>query len=165
MATASKHESIEDRPSGEHAGEELEQQTERLRAVVGQVSRRLRGTQAGAGLTPSQISVLFTVVRAGEIRLSAVAEREGMNPTMVSRVAATLGDAGLIERDTDSLDRRTAFLRPTAAGRRLRERIHRERAQALARHVRDLSPAELKALWRALPVLEHLAESLGGRAL
>jgi DNA-binding MarR family transcriptional regulator len=88
-----------------------------------------------------------------------------MNPTMVSRIAATLGDAGLIERDIDSLDRRTAFLRPTAAGRRLRERIHRERAEALARHVRELRPAELKVLWRALPVLEHLAESLGGRAL
>ena len=141
MSTASAAKPVMQRHSGERPGEELEQQTERLRAVVGQVSRRLRGTTAGAGLTPSQISVLFTVVRAGEIRVSAVAQKEGMNPTMVSRTAATLGDAGLIARDTDSLDRRTAIVRPTAAGRRLRERIHRERAQALARHVRELSRA------------------------
>ncbi len=140
--------------------QELLEQTARLRAVIGRISRRLRPTQAGAGLTPSQIAVLFTVVRAGEIRLSGIAEKEGMNLTMVSRIAATLCEAGLIDREAGKEDRRSVMLHPTTAGRRLRERIHRERTEALADHVGDLRDAELKALDRALPVLERLAERL-----
>jgi len=148
--------------SGEEEHEQLAllEQTARLRAAIGRISRRLRPTRAGAGLTPSQISVLFTVVRVGEVRLSGIAEKEGMNLSMVSRIAATLCEAGLIDREVDKDDRRSVMLYPTAAGRRLRERIHRERTEALVHHVRDLRGGELQALERALPVLEHLAERL-----
>jgi len=137
----------------------------RLRAVIGRLSRRLRPTVAGSGLTPSQISVLFTVVRAGPLRLSELAEIESLNPTMLSRITAQLCDSGLVRRATDPGDRRAAFVQATAAGRRTRERIHRERTQALNAHVQTLTEHERKALWEALPVLEQLADRLpGGRA-
>ncbi|MGH2864444.1 MAG: hypothetical protein ACRDJX_04250, partial [Solirubrobacteraceae bacterium] len=57
------------------------ERTERLRAVIGRLSRRLRPTLAGSGLSPSQISVLFTVVRLGPIGLSELAAIESLNPT------------------------------------------------------------------------------------
>jgi DNA-binding MarR family transcriptional regulator len=132
----------------------------RLRAVVGRLSRRLRPTVAGSGLTPSQISVLFTLVRHGPVRLSELAEIEGVNPTMLSRIAAHLTEAGLIVRTADPGDRRSSFVQASAAGRRIRERIHRERTQALSAHVEELSEEQLDALWKALPVLEELAERL-----
>ena len=80
----------------EHSQEE---QSARLRAVIGRLSRRLRPTVAGSGLTPSQISVLFTTVRLGPIGLSELAAIEGFNPTMLSRLTAQLCDAGLIRRE------------------------------------------------------------------
>jgi DNA-binding MarR family transcriptional regulator len=135
----------------------------RLRAVIGKLSRRLRPTVAGAGLTPSQTSVLFTIVRLGPLRLSELAEIEGLNPTMLSRIAAQLCADGLIRREADPDDRRAAFLRATAAGRRIRERTHRERTQALSAHVEALDEHQREALWNALPVLEELAERLPGR--
>jgi len=49
----------------------------------------------------------------------------------------------------------------TAAGRRLRERIHRERTEALSAHLQELDRDQRELLWRALPVLEELAERLG----
>jgi DNA-binding MarR family transcriptional regulator len=134
----------------------------RLRMVLGRLSRRLRPTVAGSGLTPSQISVLFTVVRQGPVRLSELAEIESVNPTMLSRIAANLGDAGLIVRSADPGDRRSAFVQATAAGRRMRERIHRERTQALSAHVDELTDQQREVLWNALPVLEELAERLPG---
>jgi DNA-binding MarR family transcriptional regulator len=137
--------------------------TARLRAVIGRLARRLRPTVAGSGLTPSQISVLFTIVRRGPLRLSEVAEIESLNPTMLSRITAQLGDSGLISRSADPGDRRAAFVQATAAGRRLRERIHRERTQALSAHVEDLDEREREALWNALPVLEELAARLPAR--
>jgi DNA-binding MarR family transcriptional regulator len=136
--------------------------SERLRAVIGRLSRRLRPTVAGSGLTPSQISVLFTIVRLGPLRLSELAEIESVNPTMLSRIAAHLCDAGLIVRSADPGDRRSAFVQATPAGRRIRERIHRERTRALSAHVEELDERQREALWNALPVLEELAERLPG---
>ena len=101
----------------------------RLRAVIGRLSRRLRPTTAGAaaGLTPTKVAVLLHVVREGPIRLSQLADAEGLNPTMLSRVVATLVDSGYIERVSDDRDRRAAWVQPTSAGRRLAERMRRER--------------------------------------
>ncbi len=137
-----------------------EDASERLRAAIGRLSRRLRPTVAGSGLTPSQISVLFTVVRLGPIRLSELAAVESVNATMLSRITAQLCDAGLLARSADPQDRRSAFVRATAAGRRIRERIHRERARVLSAHVEQLDEREREALWNALPVLEQLAQRL-----
>ena len=117
---------------------------------------------AGSELTPSQISVLFTVVRMGPIRLSELAVLESVNATMLSRITAQLCEAGLIARAADPQDRRSAFVRATAAGRRIRERIHRERTRALSVHVEQLDEHQRDALWNALPVLEELAQRLAG---
>lgn len=137
--------------------------TARLRAAIGKLSRRLRPTVAGAGLTPSQTSVLFTIVHMGPLRLSEVSEIESLNPTMLSRITAQLCDSGLIRRSADPDDRRAAFVQATAAGRRIRGQIHRERTQALSAHVENLDEHEREALWNALPVLEELAARLPGR--
>jgi DNA-binding MarR family transcriptional regulator len=135
-------------------------QTARLRAVIGRLGRRLRSTSAGSELTPTQTSVLFTIVRLGPLGLGQVAEIESVNPTMLSRITAQLCDAGLISREASPGDRRAALVRATAAGRRMRERIHRERTAALGAHVEALDREQREALWAALGVLETLAEQL-----
>ena len=138
-------------------------QTARLRAVIGRLSRRLRPTVAGSNLTPTQTSVLFTIVRHGPLGLGEVAEIESVNPTMLSRITAQLCDAGLIHREADPGDRRAAFVKATKAGRKMRERIHKERTEALSAHVDALDEEERETLWAALPVLEALADELPGR--
>src|SRR5271165_3809766 len=125
-----------------------QERSARLRAVIGRLSRRLRGTAAGAGLTPTQTSILFTVVRRGPVGLSELAELESINPTMLSRITAHLVDEGLLERTVDPSDRRAARVAATAAGRRLRERIHRERTEALEAHLQELDREQLQVLWR-----------------
>jgi DNA-binding MarR family transcriptional regulator len=137
----------------------------RLRAAIGKLSRRLRTTSAGAaaGLTPTRISVLFTVARVGPIRLSDLATEEGVNPTMLSRVVADFWDAGLVERVTDPDDGRAALVRITADGRRLCERMRRERTDALNLELDTLSDQERRLLDQAMPVLEKLAEQLKAR--
>ena len=136
--------------------------TVRLRAVIGKLSRRLRPTSAAraAGLTPTRISVLLTVVRVGPIRLSDLADAEGINPTQLSRAIAHLVDTGLVDRSADEGDRRAAWLKPTAAGRKLAERIRKERTDALNVALAGLDPAERERVVSALSALEHLAEQL-----
>ena len=132
----------------------------RLRAAIARLGRRLRPTQAGSGLTPTQVSVLFTLVRHGPLPLAALAERETLHPTMLSRALGGLCEAGLAARTTDPGDRRVALATATAAGRRIRERIHRERSEALATQLAELAPAERRAIVEALPALEALAERM-----
>ncbi|MDQ6748286.1 MAG: MarR family transcriptional regulator [Candidatus Dormibacteraeota bacterium] len=137
----------------------------RLRIAVARLSRRLRATTAGqaAGLTPTRASVLLTIVREGQIGLSALAEAENLNPTMLSRAVSALVEAGLVARVSDDDDRRAAWVKSTAAGRKLAERMRRERTAAINRGLEGLPEAEQRAIERALPALEGLAEQLRER--
>jgi DNA-binding MarR family transcriptional regulator len=137
----------------------------RLRVAIGRLSRRLRTTAAGsaAGLTPTKISVLLTVVREGATRISALAESEGLNPTMLSRVIADLSEAGLVARTSDEGDRRAAWVQATEDGQRLAQRMRRERTNAVNEALEGLAPADRRILEKALPALEHLAEQLKDR--
>jgi DNA-binding MarR family transcriptional regulator len=137
----------------------------RLRVAIGRLSRRLRTTAAGsaAGLTPTRVSVLLTVVRAGPIRLSALAETESLNPTMLSRIIADLVDAGLLARTSDDGDRRAAWVEVTEDGRGLAQRMRRERTDAVNEALEGLAPADRRLLEKALPALEQLAEQLKER--
>src|ERR1700749_121468 len=137
----------------------------RLGIAIARLSRRLRTTAAGsaAGLTPTRISVLLTVVREGPIRLSVLAETESLNPTMLSRVIADLGDAGLVARTSDDGDRRAAWVEATEDGRQLAQRLRRERTDAVNEAIQGLSANERGLLESALPALEHLAEQLKDR--
>lgn len=139
----------------------------RLRQVIGRLSRRLRSTAAArdAGLTPTAISLLLAVARAGRVRLSELAEAEGINPTMLSRVIAGMVQDDLLERSSDEGDRRAAWIEPTAAGRRLAERMRRERTSAVNQALESLPEADRRRIERALPALEALSEVLKGRSV
>ncbi|HET6864767.1 MAG TPA: MarR family transcriptional regulator [Solirubrobacteraceae bacterium] len=137
-----------------------------LRMAIGKLSRRLRPTPAAieAGLTPTQISLLLNVARQGPIRLSELADAEAINPTQLSRSVAHLVDIGAVERASDQGDRRAAWVKPTAAGRRLADKIRRERTDALNLALGDLAPDERRRIEAAVPALERLAEILKDRS-
>lgn len=132
----------------------------RLRALIGKLSRLLRQTHAGAGLTPTQLSVLRTVVERGPLRLAQLPELEGINPTMLSRIVAKLARAGLITRRPDPADRRAALLASTHSGRNLHRKVLSERNDLLDQRLRALPATERQLLIGAIPALEALAESL-----
>jgi DNA-binding MarR family transcriptional regulator len=128
----------------------------RLRTAIGMLARSLRYTEAGAGLTPSELTVLSTIARSGPIGLSELAAQQRLNPTMLSRIAGKLCEAGLIQRTAAPDDRRAAVVEVTAAGRRRHRAIQAERTVALTRHLEALTPADAAALLAALPALEAL---------
>jgi alkyldihydroxyacetonephosphate synthase len=95
---------------------QVERETvERLRMALGITSRYLRSTEAGEGLTPTELSILATITRRGSLRLTELAEIERVNPTMLSRIAGRLAEAQLISRQADADDRRVARVEATPA--------------------------------------------------
>jgi DNA-binding MarR family transcriptional regulator len=133
----------------------------RLRTVICQLSRRLNSATPSIGLSPSQISVLGSVAANPEIGVGELAEIEGLNPTMVSRIVGKLTDAGLIRRLADPDDRRAARLEVTGTGRRALVRIRRERTAHLLGAVERMSGADAAGLFDALAALESLAQQFG----
>ncbi|HET9718494.1 MAG TPA: MarR family winged helix-turn-helix transcriptional regulator [Solirubrobacteraceae bacterium] len=140
---------------------------QRLRQTIARLYRRLRVTDASAdaGLTPARTSALLHVDRRGPLRLSELAEAEGLNPTMLSRMVTDLVDAGLLERSSDPGDRRAAWVRATAAGADLARRMRSERTQAVLNALDRLPASERRSLLEALPALEQLAEQLAEQPL
>ena len=130
--------------------------------MIGRLSRRLRPTAAAieAGLTPTRVSVLLHIVRAGPVRLSELGAAEGINPTMLSRVIAHLVDAGLIERTSDDRDRRSAWATATDAGVGVAREIRRERTDAVNVGLDRLREVDRRRIGQALPALEALADQL-----
>jgi len=135
----------------------------RLRAVIFKLSRRLRRTAAGHGLSLTRVSVLSTIVRDGSIGITALARREDLNPTMLSRALGELADQGLVRKVPDPYDRRAALIEPTDDGRALYEQIQHERVDLLNVQLADLTAEEHELVERALPVLEAMTEDLKHR--
>jgi DNA-binding MarR family transcriptional regulator len=136
----------------------------RLRVAVGRLSRRLRRTHAGTELTVTELGVLATLTRHGPLGMSRLAEEEGLNPTMLSRVAQRLEGAGLLIRRPHPTDGRAASVEVSPQGRRLTEQIRTEKTSRLRLLVDGLSDGERAALAAALPVLERLADELKNAA-
>jgi DNA-binding MarR family transcriptional regulator len=120
----------------------------------------LKPTAAAGSLTTTEVDVLQTVARLGPVKLSQVAVSAGLNPTMLSRVAAKLEDQGLVRRLSDETDGRVCRVEVTEAGRTLHDRVRSERTDLLSSELDILSSADRHAVISALPALERLAERL-----
>ncbi len=132
----------------------------RLRRVIAKLARQLNASSTGAGLTPSQASALGLIVARGPLGLGELAELEGLNPTMLSRVVGKLHSLGLIERIRDQADLRNVTVVSSAAGRRVDKQIKARRAAAISQWLELLGTEQVAALTAALPALEVLADTM-----
>ncbi|MFD4181597.1 MarR family winged helix-turn-helix transcriptional regulator [Rhodococcus sp. NPDC058514] len=134
-----------------------EDEVTRLKIALARIARLVDRQVSGDGMTRTQLSVLGTVARLGPLRLGALAETEGLNPTMLSRVVGKLEADGLLERSTDPGDRRAARVRVTEAGEQLHRRLRGERTRLFTGALARLPAPEAQALRSALPAIESLA--------
>jgi len=132
----------------------------RLRGVIARLARQLNASSTAEGLTPSQASVLALVVYRGPLSLSELADLEGLNPTMLSRVVGRLQELELIRRIPDPADLRSASVMSTPEGQKVDRRVKAQRAAVVSQCVDQLSDEQEQALSAALPALEALAEAL-----
>ena len=133
---------------------------DRLRVAMRRITRRIDRQVPGDGLTSTQLSVLAAVAIRGPLGLSELADHEGVNPTMLSRIVGQLEAARLIQRRVDSDDRRAVRVEVTPDGLRLREQLLAERSRLLADRLANLPDGTVKALIAAIPALEALAAEL-----
>jgi len=130
----------------------------RLRVAIARLSRRLRRHEL-AGLTPTQLSALATVERAGPLRLGDLAAAEGIAPSTLTRLVTALEERGYVTRCPVPGDARASTLAITPAGHEVLELIRQQSTLLLADSLRTLPSDQLAALAQALPALEQLADA------
>jgi DNA-binding MarR family transcriptional regulator len=138
----------------------FEADVDRLRVALARTSRQLQRATADDGLTRTQLSVLGTVSRLGPIGIGELAEIEGLNPTMLSRVVAKLDDIGLISRQPDPADGRAARVVVTESGAAMHARLKQARSAVLSAVLRNLPEDQIAQLLAALPALEAMSDQL-----
>ena len=112
------------------------------------------------GLSIAEWRVMAVVGRLGDISPGGVVERAEMDKVKVSRAAASLVAAGLLEQQPDPDDGRVRRLRLTARGERVHQAII-PRARALeAQLAEGLSAAEWSALRQVLRRLTFYTKRL-----
>jgi DNA-binding MarR family transcriptional regulator len=131
-----------------------------LRIALRRVSRLIDRQIDGAGLTPTQLSVLGTAAKLGPIGVGELAEEEGLNPTMLSRIVGKLEAAGLLVRVPNPNDGRAVSIELSESGHALQARMRDERTDLFVRRLAALPPTQSKQLFSALPAIEALAEQL-----
>jgi DNA-binding MarR family transcriptional regulator len=131
----------------------------RLRRVISWLARQLNASSTGAGLTPSQASVLSVIVRRGPLSLAELTNVEALNPTMLSRVVSKLQSMELIDRTPDPDDGRSAWVAATDRGSAIDAQIKEQRATVVSQCLAQLSAEDESALSAAIPGLENLARA------
>jgi len=132
----------------------------RLRGVISRLARELNATATGEGLTPTQASVLGLIAFRGPLGLTELAQLEGVNPTMLSRVVGRLTELDLIQRDPNPEDLRVIQVEATEAGREVHERVKLLRTEAIGACLDQLPDKSARQIIDALPALEELAVAL-----
>jgi DNA-binding MarR family transcriptional regulator len=127
----------------------------RLRLGVTRLARRLR-QQAEPGLSPSLLSALSSIDRAGAMTIGELSAVEQVQPPTMTRIVAALVEAGLVVREPDSADGRVAWVRVTPKGAKLLQRSRKRKDVYLAKQLRALEPHELAVLDEATGILERL---------
>ncbi|MET1075181.1 MAG: MarR family transcriptional regulator [Umezawaea sp.] len=112
-------------------------------------------------VSPSQMQALAIVERHGQINLNGLAAELDAIPSSASRLCDRLQAAGLLTRAASVHNRREVMLALTRDGRALLAEIGRNRHQALARILADMSPSGREALLTGLSEFNEAVASAG----
>jgi DNA-binding MarR family transcriptional regulator len=129
-----------------------------LARSVARLNRRLR-QERQSDLTPTQLSVLGTIVQIGPATPSAIAAHERVRPPSITRTLTCLVDEGLAIRSPHPDDGRQVLMSISDKGDAVLAEQRARRDHWLAQRLAALTTPERKTLREATALLERLAQS------
>lgn len=131
-----------------------------LYVLAGKLKRRLREQGNAGDLTPSQVSVIRHLERAGPATVTRLARAEGVRPQSLGATVSVLEAAGLIGGEADPRDGRQTILSLTPACRKILKAGRAAREDWLLRTIRSkFTPAEQVELAKGVELLKRLVET------
>ncbi len=124
--------------------------------IIRHLEAHARRRRAWNELTYAQYKALRTVDTTGPTTLAELARHLMVSAPVVTRLAAALTSAGLVERDTDPRDRRAVFLHLTTPGRRRVRAMRRDLLEAANELLKPIPEEKRASLGNALEELRVL---------
>ena len=132
-----------------------------LQMSIGLCIRQLRQRQAQGDLSLPEASVLKRLDRSGPSSVTELAKAEQISVQSMGTTLGALEARGLVQRHPHPTDGRRSVLSITKPGTQVLSDKHNGRAEQLAKALSTgFSPAELRQLMVAAPLIERLAQSL-----
>ena len=134
--------------------------------LVAMAAIRRAGRQRGgrprelAALTSAQLELVRLLRRQPGLCVAEAAQELRLAPNTVSTLVHELVAEGVVERRVDEADRRVARLDLVPEMRRKLERWRDERVLTIASAIDQLPRSDRRALLRALPLLDALADAV-----
>ncbi|HEY9417706.1 MAG TPA: MarR family transcriptional regulator [Pseudonocardia sp.] len=129
----------------------------RLRLSVIRLSRRLRSQRSEETITLTQLSALYTLGSCQAMTPSELAASERVRPPSMTRVIASLEEAGLVSRRQHPTDGRQSIIELTVAGADLLAEEASARERWLDKRLAELTEDERETLGRALEIIDRVA--------
>jgi DNA-binding MarR family transcriptional regulator len=111
-------------------------------------------------LSVNEVNLLLLIESAGGMRMGEAASQLTLAPNTMSTVVKRLHNLGLLERETDAVDRRVVRLSLSPAGSARLNAWRGTRSAIFASGLTCLSETERAAIAASLPSLTHLATLL-----
>ncbi|OBH14006.1 MarR family winged helix-turn-helix transcriptional regulator [Mycobacterium sp. E1747] len=128
---------------------------------VALIVRRLKQLQAPEELTLPQRTALARLDRGGPSSAANLARAEQITPQAMSVTLGALEKRGLVQRRPDPHDGRQVVMSLTKSGRAVLHHYRDARARQFSKVLAEkFSPAELRLLARAAPLIERLGTEL-----
>lgn len=128
-----------------------------LRSSVMRLARRLRQMRDDTwDLGSNQLSAMSVLLNHGDLPMGELAALEKVQPPSMTRIVNGLEERGLVTRQADPHDRRSARVSLTEPGRQILLANRRRRDQWLAVRLAELEPAERDVLRQAVRILEKV---------
>jgi DNA-binding MarR family transcriptional regulator len=129
---------------------------ERLAFVVGRLNRRMQS--ATGGMSYALLSAMAVTAKHGPLRLSDLAQFEGVSAPSMTRTVSELASRGYLVRHPDPADGRAALIAATDSGMAAVLDARAARARLIAELLAGLDEVDAASITAALPALERLTD-------
>jgi DNA-binding MarR family transcriptional regulator len=129
-----------------------------LLAALGQLIRKLRAEAKSGELSWAQVAITARL-DGGPMTTADLARAESMKPQSMGAALAQLEEEGIVKRKAHPTDGRQILYELTAAGIEGRYKSRLARREWLLSAIAKLERDEQRALFAAIDVIRHLAES------
>ncbi len=113
-----------------------------------------------AGMSKIQVAILIELARTGAERVTALANKLGIEISVISRHLASLTDAGLVERLRDPEDGRACLVTLSDQGRNRLVELDERRHAWFSRILADFDDAELASAARMIETVNAAWETV-----
>jgi MarR family 2-MHQ and catechol resistance regulon transcriptional repressor len=118
----------------------------KMHRAVASIDRSVHAPLREAGLTDIQFGVLDTIVNAGPLPISAIADKNLCSQNSLCSVIDTMERHGHVSRTRSVTDRRVVTVDITAEGRALYEQLWPEHLRRIVTSLSHLDRGELETL-------------------